>query len=177
MEKGFIILNRNLSQNEKENILNLGDFDIIEDNIIILKNKLKDHYTSIFECISAFIKKINNYEELDNILNQQGIIIVTNDTYVYETSNKKIAVIKIPNTITLISEKQIIQMENLYNEWINFNKLYLRIKLPKELSHNIISGYDNHNIKNNLYIIKLYLELAKKYINKKNNVKKNYLIK
>ena len=67
------------------------------------------------------------YEELDNILNQQGIIIVTNDTYVHETSNKKIAVIKIPNTITLISEKQIIQMENLYNEWINFNKLYLRL--------------------------------------------------
>lgn len=172
MEMGYIILNRGLNLSEIEKILNSGDFDIIEKNIIVLKNILKDHYTLIFECLSIIYKKINNYKELDNILNKFGIIVIINDRRVYEMYRKKIVIVKLPTMINLINEKQIDIMDSLYNRWINFDKLYLENKLPNKLNHYKISGYDNHNINNNLYIIKLYLELAKKNINNRKKLKK-----
>ncbi len=171
MNKGYIIFNQDLT---KEQLL-AAEYDgkyysPINKFTLKMEECRQKHYLIIENMVNDLFPEVANAGDIyqtEEYLTNLGTILVLNDDYSFALSGEKITEVQLPIDLDLISENQIQELKELYQDWQSFDKIYLINDLPNELSHLEVSSYSNYRKEQNLDIIHEYITVAEQRVGEK----------
>lgn len=166
--RGYIILNHDLTDIEKERIKKSRYVQLYND--FSLKILGGSHFLTLRETITLLYPNDKNIkvENTEKVLTSEGVMLILNDYDSYlDDPNFRHVDFKLPDFLDDVSIDQLEFLKDIIQEWNNYTEIIYIGIWPEELKKVLYIEEVNNSLEQNISILTTYIHLIEQRLDKK----------